>query len=214
MESIGIIGYGVVGKAIKNTFDGTFNLVIYDKFGDFASFQELKNCHLIFVSVPTPFDCNANSVDDSAIVESLERLAKLEYGGVVIIKSTVPPGSCKKYNSKYNFEIVFNPEFLRESTTPNEDFKNQDTVVIGCNKIDKFKLVKNMSLQVLVPDAEYYHTSLEEAEMIKCSQNTMLACRVALANLVYDACKEFYIKNKINPSLIRTCRKERVEIKY
>ena len=44
--------------------------------------------------------------------------------------------------------------------------------------------------KVLLPSAKYYHTSLTEAEMIKCAQNTMLASRVALANMIYDACEK------------------------
>ena len=51
-----------------------------------------------------------------------------KYDGIVIIKSTIPPGSCERYLDMLNFTISFNPEFLRESTSPNEDFKNQETV--------------------------------------------------------------------------------------
>jgi UDPglucose 6-dehydrogenase len=139
--------------------------------------------------VPTPFDCKNNIVDQMAILESLDRLQKLEYKNIVIIKSTVPPGSCKNYLEKYRLNIVFNPEFLRESTTPNEDFENQDTIVIGTNLTKTFDKVKEMYGAVTVSHAKYYHTSTTEAEMIKCAQNTMLASRVALANMVFDACK-------------------------
>ena len=85
--------------------------------------------------------------------------------------------------------IVSNPEFLREGTTPDEDFENQETVVIGTARPDIYDSVKKMFQKVLVSNVKYYHTTTTEAEMIKCAQNTMLASRVALANMIYDACQ-------------------------
>ena len=187
---IGIIGYGVVGKAVVNTLELEYEIVKFDKYQFLHDFGQLTNCKFIFITVPTPFDCSKNRVDDSAIVESLERLSSLNYSGIVLIKSTVPPGFCSKYLKKYKLDIVFNPEFLRESTTPNEDFKNQDVVVIGTDNKDSYSSVKNMYKKVLSSKANYFQTSIEESEMIKCAQNTMLASRVALANMIFDACSE------------------------
>ena len=48
-----------------------------------------------------------------------------------------------------------------------------------------------MYQKVAVPDAKYYKTNYVTAEMIKCSQNTMLASRVALANIIFDACEAY-----------------------
>ena len=187
---IGIVGFGVVGKAASITFSERFNIVRYDKFIDYDKFENLVNCDFVFVMVPTPFDCKKNEVDDSAILETLEKLNTLSYQKPVIIKSTIPPGSCDNYSSIFELEIVFNPEFLRESTTPNEDFKNQDTIVIGTPKRKIFESVRSMYKQVLSDSGNYYHTSTKEAEMIKCAQNTMLAARVSLANMIYDACEK------------------------
>jgi len=186
---IGIVGFGVVGKAAYSTFSDKYEVVKYDKFFKYDKFEDLLNCDFVFIMVPTPFDCQKNKVDDSAILENLERLDELNYSEPVIIKSTIPPGSCQIYNSFFDLNIVFNPEFLRESTTPNEDFKNQDTIVIGTDSPKTFERVKNMYKQVTVKNAEFFHTSTKEAEMIKYAQNTMLASRVALANMIYDSCK-------------------------
>ena len=187
---IGIIGYGVVGKAASNTFEKFFSVVKYDKYQNLDEFERLASCDFVFIMVPTPFDCEKNAVDISAIQESLERLVQISFNGIVLIKSTIPPGSCDKFLNTYDLKIVFNPEFLRESTTPNEDFENQDTIVVGTNSKVYFESVKNMYGNVAVPDAKYYHTTCREAEMIKTAQNTMLASRVALANMIYDACQE------------------------
>tara|TARA_B100000575_G_C23034418_1_gene595459 strand:+ start:281 stop:1087 length:807 start_codon:yes stop_codon:yes gene_type:complete len=185
---LGIIGYGVVGTAASNTFSKKFSIVKYDKFQDLDKFEEVVTCDFAFIMVPTPFDCEKNLVDLSAVNESLSKLDRMGYEGVVLIKSTVPPGSCDFFSETYDLEIVFNPEFLRESTTPNEDFENQDTIVIGTEKKSIFTLVKNMYQKVAVSHAKYYQTTCKEAEMIKTAQNTMLASRVALANMIYDAC--------------------------
>lgn len=191
---IGIIGYGVVGRAVVNTLSKEYEISIYDKFSDYDNFVDLKECLFVFITVPTPFDCDKNEIDESAITESLNKLEEIDYENIVIVKSTVPPGACNRYLDKYNLNVVFNPEFLRESTTPNEDFENQDIIVIGTDSSETFESVKKMYQIVSVPHARYYHTTLPEAEMIKYAQNTMLASRVALANMIYDACQNHSIE--------------------
>tara|TARA_B100000575_G_scaffold17377_1_gene12101 strand:- start:283 stop:1089 length:807 start_codon:yes stop_codon:yes gene_type:complete len=187
---IGIIGYGVVGKAADNTLSKVYETVKYDKYQNLDSFHSLISCKFVFVMVPTPFDCEKNEVNLEAVVKSLEKLDSLKFKNIVIIKSTIPPGSCKIFSKRFNLKIVFNPEFLRESTTPDEDFENQETIVIGTNSNKDFDSVKEMYQKVAVSHAKYYHTSLSEAEMIKTAQNTMLASRVALANMIFDACEK------------------------
>tara|TARA_B100001250_G_scaffold92010_1_gene76582 strand:+ start:1734 stop:2543 length:810 start_codon:yes stop_codon:yes gene_type:complete len=205
---IGIIGHGVVGKAASSTFKKKYQIIIYDKFQELDKFEKLSECSFVFIMVPTPFDCKKNLVDISAVEESLNRLEKIDYNGIVLIKSTVPPGSCNNFSDKYNLKIVFNPEFLRESTTPNEDFQNQETIVIGTNSKKDFDSVREMYQKVAVSHAKYYHTSASEAEMIKTAQNTMLASRVALANMVFDAC----LDNSVDYDLVREIAFERFEI--
>tara|TARA_B100000579_G_scaffold25171_1_gene17737 strand:+ start:31872 stop:32654 length:783 start_codon:yes stop_codon:yes gene_type:complete len=186
---IGIIGYGVVGKAVSNTLVNKYSILKYDKYVSYDSINDFVSCDFIFITVPTPFDSDSYKVNDSAVVESLEKLCEIEFKGIVIIKSTLPPQSSQKYIQKYDLKICFNPEFLRESKSPNEDFKNQNTVVIGCNGDKIFGSVKKMYQKILVSNARYYHTSPTEAEMIKYAQNTTLASRVSIANIIYDACK-------------------------
>ena len=147
-------------------------------------------------------------VHDSAVIDSLSRLDEKNYSGIVVIKSTIPPGSCTVYSNMYKLNLVFNPEFLRESTTPNEDFENQETIVIGTESESQFKLVKELYMKVAVSHAKYYHTTPREAEMIKCAQNTMLASRVALANMIYDACQ----KNNIDYDTVKKIAFDNFEI--
>ena len=190
---LGIIGYGVVGKAIDNTFSEYCDVIKYDKYFDYNSFEDICQSHFLFIVVPTPFDCQLNMVDTSAIDESLDKLSEKNYSGIVIIKSTIPPGTCDYYNKKHKLNIVFNPEFLRESTTPNEDFRNQHSIVIGTESEIFFKSVKDLYIKAQFHDSDYYHTSFTESEMIKYAQNTTLASRVALSNIIFDACNKFKI---------------------
>ena len=187
---IGIIGYGVVGKAVDNTLSKKYETVKYDKYLNLSSFEELVNCKFVFICVPTPFSIERNELDCAAVRSSLSKLADLSYPGTVIIKSTLPPGSCDLFSYDFNIKIVFNPEFLRESVSPNEDFANQHTVVIGTHDELIYNRVKDLFKEVLNPLTKYYFTSLIEAEMIKLSQNVTLSSRVTIANLIFDACLE------------------------
>ena len=79
--NIGIIGYGIVGKAVDLTISRVHSVFKYDKYQSLNDFEELKDCEIIFISVPTPFDCDKNKVDDSAIKESLSSRTR----GIVLV---------------------------------------------------------------------------------------------------------------------------------
>ena len=82
--------------------------------------------------VPTPFDCKINEVDDSAVQESLSKLADASFNNTVIIKSTLPPGFTETYSKLYDFDIAFNrslnrksifiPKIVNNNHTPNAGF--------------------------------------------------------------------------------------------
>jgi len=194
-ETIGIIGYGVVGKAAEATFSKEYDVRKYDKYISHDSFESLLLADYILISVPTPFDYKTNRLNDSAILESLESLQKMNYDKAVIIKSTLTPGRCDNYSDLFNLKIVYNPEFLRESKTPFEDFARQDTIVIGTkeNNSNLSQLIEAMYRKVCISNAKYYHLSYLEAEMVKSAQNTMLSSRVALSNIIFDACENLGI---------------------
>ena len=190
MYNIGIIGYGVVGRAIDYTFSKRNKVIKYDKYNTYHKFSDLASTDFVFISVPTPFLRSDNRMDASAVEESLTRLESISYQGIVIIKSTLPPGFTEKLSSGRELKILFNPEFLRQSTTPNEDFANQKIVVIGASSKKDFESLEKLYQSVLSSDAQYFMTTYSEAEMVKISQNTMLASRVMLANMIYEACEE------------------------
>jgi len=191
--NIGIIGYGVVGKAVENTLSKKFNIKKFDIAKKYDTFSEISSCDFVFICVPTPFDNETEEVDISAVSTSLQNLSENNCDGIVIIKSTLPPGSTDRLSKDLELKICFNPEFLRESISPNEDFENQEIVVIGTDSSDIFQKVKKMYNNVLQQDATFFHSTFTEAEMIKYAQNTTLASRVAIANIIFDACKHLNI---------------------
>ena len=117
-QSIGIIGLGYVGKAVQNKFSLKHNVFtndINEKCTDDIESLSFKS-DIIFLCLPTPMktdgSCSINILDDV-----LSNLNTLTTNKDVIIKSTVPPGTCDLFQSKYsNLNIIFNPEFPVSST--------------------------------------------------------------------------------------------------
>ena len=192
LNKIGIIGYGVVGKAIEKTMSKEYSISIYDKFlPEYSNFSVLLDCKYIFISVPTPFDSDKCEVDHTAVESSLLSLQENNFKGTVLVKSTLPPGTIDAYSSYISLKLCYNPEFLRESKSPNEDFANQSIVVLGTTSEQIFEDCTNIYKKVLPKYTEYFRTSFVEAEIIKYSQNTTLASRVAIANTIFDLCSDF-----------------------
>ena len=198
---IGIVGLGYVGGAVRNWFEsqkGRYGLFYYDKFKEIGSVEELNKAEIIFVAVPTPFNEKRQSYDDSAIKEVL---GVVNDGKVIVIKSTILPGSTDLFQKQNpNKTIVFNPEFLRASTA-NKDFLKPDRQIVGYAN-SKGKKVAETIIKIL-PKAPYAKiVRAKEAEMIKYFSNTYLATRVVFANHIYDVCEKL---GGVNYEVIREC---------
>jgi len=186
---LGVIGKGFVGEAVYEGMKHAFAIETYDKDpkkSTTSSIQELaEKSDIIFICLPTPMRQDGSC--DTSIVESV--LIKLNlYQKVVVIKSTIPPGSTEKYNQTYkNISCVFNPEFLTEANYIN-DFKNQDRIIIG-GPHEAVTLVKQM-YQIAYPNVPTTKTSSTIAELVKYMTNCFLATKVAFANEIYQICKK------------------------
>ena len=125
---LGICGEGVVGIALRDLLTYLNHEVhCYDKFKASESFDMVKKySKVIFLCLPTPD--SENGVDMSAFDDLMPKLKGFD--GVIVIKSTVLPGTAAKYRGKYGLRIVSNPEFLREGAAI-KDFMNADRVVVG-----------------------------------------------------------------------------------
>lgn len=207
MRTIGIIGQGFVGTAVYEGLKHAFNIVTYDKAKGvrcWISKFELPGSSdkngleyvvreadgPIFVCVPTPMNpdgsCNTSIVESvvKEISEATERLQKI--GVVVVIKSTVVPGTTHKMNRTFNnIHVVFNPEFLTERSAI-EDFKNQDRIIIG-GPHEGTGTVKQM-YEMAYPNVPVTKTSSTIAELVKYMTNCFLATKVSFANEMKQIC--------------------------
>ncbi len=186
---IGIIGQGFVGNAVYQKFKNFYDIFTYDLNESLcnSTFQEVKNnCNVIFVCVPTPM--NQDGSCNLSIVESvINQLSNLE-DGIVVIKSTIPPGTTETLNNKFKkIQIIFNPEFLTERNAIN-DYENQSRIILGGPR-PSTTLMKNIFSRVF-PSAHIIKTGSTHAEMIKYFINGFLATKVSFANEIYDLCQK------------------------
>lgn len=191
---IGVIGQGYVGSAIKLGFDGFYDVETYDKFDETKSSCDLntmtKKFEIIFVCVPTPMKTDGSC--DISIVESvIKDINKSQRKLIVVIKSTVPPGTTNELNKKYKkLSIIFNPEFLTEANFI-EDFKNQTRIILGGTRKGTNKL--RQVYGYVFPKAHIIKTGSITAEMIKYLTNTFLSTKVSFANEMYLICEKLGI---------------------
>jgi UDPglucose 6-dehydrogenase len=132
---IGIIGQGFVGNAIYQKFKNHFNILTYDldESKCNSSEEEVFNCKVVFICLPTPMDVDGSCVT-TLITSTLAALNADNSPKTAIIKSTVIPGSVKNWNETYdNLQVVFNPEFLTEANAV-QDFENQNRIILGGTK--------------------------------------------------------------------------------
>lgn len=148
MYSIGIIGIGVLGTAIYETFKPytTINLKCYDKYkiihtndtNDTNNYvkeiNDLSHCDIIFLCLPTEYDTIKKEFNKTEIINVCNELSSIHYKGILFLKSTVEPKTTTHLSQLYPFlTIIHNPEFL-SAKTATEDFKTQTHLVLGFPK--------------------------------------------------------------------------------
>lgn len=196
-EKIGIVGYGFVGKAVEYGFSN-HEVHIYDKYKDTESLEVVvKNSGFIFVCLPTPIKEDESGIDLSIMDETISLIDKYTNGTdkIILIKSTVVPGTTQKYIDKYpRSKFCFNPEFLRESSFL-QDFVASDRVVIGANNKKILDRVTALYM-IALPLTPIYETDPTSAEMVKYMANCFLATKVTFANEMFEICEKLNIDYK------------------
>lgn len=190
--NIGIIGQGYVGTAIKLGFEQHYDVLTYDKF-DLAKSTHSKISDLvqetkvIFVCVPTPMRKDGTCY--TGIVEEVIReINETADGHIIVIKSTIPPGTTDRINKEYTHStVIFNPEFLTEQNFL-EDFKNQKRIILGGDRKGTNQLRQIYSK--VFPNATIVKTGAKHAEMVKYFTNCFLATKVSFANEMYNVCQQ------------------------
>ncbi|MDC1000288.1 hypothetical protein OAS41_00035 [Candidatus Marinimicrobia bacterium] len=188
--NIGIVGLGYVGKAVFNGFSSE-NIFTYDITEQCSekSLEDLaRKSEIIFVCLPTPMNKNG-SCSTKIIDQLLIDLEPYHLRNNIVIKSTVPPGTCDNYQKKFkDLNIIFNPEFLTEANFY-DDFMNQKRIILGGKNSDSVERL----YQKCFPKAEIVKLNYKEAEMVKYFSNSFLALKVSYANEIYSLCKKLNI---------------------
>ena len=189
---IGIIGQGYVGTALKEGFQDFYQVETYDKYdlgksthSKISDIVELSD--VIFVCVPTPMRQDG-SCYTGIVEEVIREINENANGQIVVIKSTVPPGTTDRINQEYTHStVIFNPEFLTEANFI-QDFKNQSRIILGGDRKGTNK-VRQIYSRIL-PNATIVKTGAKHAEMVKYFTNCFLATKVSFANEMYNVCQQ------------------------
>ena len=195
MNTIGIIGFGITGRAIQHGFAQITKFRIYDKNKKISEDSLSKTVHdsdFIFLCLPTPMNEDTGKCDIGIIDDTFKKikgiLTKKEYEEkIFIIKSTVPPGTTTHLKDKYyQMRIIHNPEFLTERSYL-LDFINSARIILGGDGDDCVK-VADLYRQ------RFSHTPIvittsETSELVKYAANAFFSTKLSFFNEIYDICE-------------------------
>lgn len=189
---IGFVGQGFVGKATADNFERRgFKTIRYALEAPYrANKHRIKEADIVFVAVPTPTTPKGFL---SHIVEEGVSLARP--GAIVVIKSTVLPGTTSRIQKKFpKITLLNNPEFLSEKTArkdTDEPFAN----VVGMPVADAKHKKAAALVQSIIPKAPFkLICSSEEAEIFKYSHNVSGYTQILTFNLMFDMARHFGAK--------------------
>ena len=172
------------------------------KKGDLIFTTDLKtaieNSDLYFIAVGTPM-----ADDGSCNLEYVHKVAQsigkyMDHDCFVITKSTVPVGTCNeigkliekelnKRNKTYNFNLISNPEFLKEGSAV-QDFLRPDRIIIGAENKESFEVMKQLYEHFIRNSYNYVFMNINSAEMTKYAANAMLATKISFMNELAGIC--------------------------
>lgn len=164
----------------RNTKEGRLNFT-----SDLV--EAVKTAEIIFLALPTPPN-EDGSADLSYILGVAKDLGPLLQDYTIVInKSTVPVGTAEKVhdaiaqNAKAEYDVVSNPEFLREGRAI-EDFMNPDRVVIGTQSEKAQKILKKLYEPFVQQSSSIYFMDERSSEMTKYAANAFLATKISFMN--------------------------------
>jgi UDPglucose 6-dehydrogenase len=155
----------------------------------------VRSSMVIFIAVGTP-----PRGDGSADLKYVEEVAKeiasnLDGYRVIVTKSTVPVGTgnrirrivSRHLREQADFDIVSNPEFLREGSAI-EDFMRPNRVVIGASSTQAASIMKDLYKPLYLLETPFIITNIESAELIKYASNSFLATKISFINEIANLC--------------------------
>ena len=163
--------------------------------------NSIKNSDLIFICVGTP--TKNNKADLKYVFKSINNIKKnLNKYKIIVTKSTVPVTTgdkieklLKSNRSKKNFNVVSNPEFLREGEAI-RDFLYPDRVIVGTDSKKANNVMRNLYMPIIKKKSRYFQTSRSAAELIKYASNAFLATKISFINEIANLCEKSSIDVK------------------
>lgn len=157
--------------------------------------EGIKEAQVIFLALPTP-PGEDGSADLKYILKVADDLGYiLDHYAVVIDKSTVPVGTAEKVratiakNAKVEFDVVSNPEFLREGVAV-EDFMKPDRVVVGTTSERAKKVMEKLYAPLVRQGNPVIFMDERSAEMTKYAANSFLAMKITFMNEIANLCEK------------------------
>ena len=162
--------------------------------GDIA--DAVPGADVVMLAVGTPSRRGDGHADLSFVLEAARRVADaLEGYTVIATKSTVPVGTGREIASiirerrpEASFDVVSNPEFLREGSAIG-DFMHPDRVVVGVESARAQAVMRALYRPLFLIETPVLFTTLETAELIKYAANCFLATKIAFINEIADLCE-------------------------
>ena len=158
--------------------------------------DSIRRSDIIFICVGTPTNKKTNAANLKYVFQVANKIkSNLNKYKIIVTKSTVPVTTGdmvesilkkNKFNSKY--DVVSNPEFLREGEAI-RDFVVPDRVVVGTENKKALKIMKSLYMPIIKKTARFYSTSRRGAELIKYASNAFLATKISFINEVANLCE-------------------------
>lgn len=200
MAGVGIIGVGIIGSAIMRLFPKAFGFDTDPEYsgrepcpGQVCDVrcigQIIPELEYVFVCVPTPHIPNGG-LDMSAVGASISIIKENKANPIIVICSTLQPGTADKLSTDYNARIVVQPEYFGESTAhPFANLEKIPFVILGGDAKDVDRVIE-LYQTVYSANVRIRKVTRLEAEIIKLSENRAIAFKVLQCQELYDACKK------------------------
>ena len=183
---------GLSALVLDNQKKGTLKFTTNTK-------ESLEGAEVVFIAVGTPMGADG-SADLKYVLQVAKSIgANMSHHLIVVDKSTVPIGTADTVRgtiqkeldlrgSKLTFDVVSNPEFLKEGAAI-QDFMHPDRVVVGANDDSSLELMKNLYAPFTVSSDRFIAMDIRSAEMTKYAANAMLATKISFINEISNICE-------------------------
>ena len=162
--------------------------------------EALETSNIAFIAVGTPMG-EDGSADLQYVLKVASEIGRnMQNDMIVVDKSTVPVGTADKVrvtvkkelnkrDSNLDFDVVSNPEFLKEGAAV-EDFMKPDRVVVGADTEESMKVMKELYRPFTMSHERFIGMDVRSAEMTKYTANSMLATKISFMNEIARICEE------------------------